>query len=231
MTATRATLRSRPPRQLSLGLLPRRAAVVGVRQSSPTQVQHHRESTRRQYALLERARALGWPPECVQVIDADLGCSGASTAGRHGFAYLTSEVVLGLEVSRLARNSADWYRLLDRCALSNTLLGDSDGVYHPALYNDRLLLGLKGTMSEAELHLLRERLLEGARAKAARGELRCRLPAGYIWGCRTSGTDASGWNANRAGSAAKTHAQRRMGDRALVGASAPFLAELLRRAD
>ena len=162
----------------------RRAAVVGVRQSSPTQVQHHREATRRQYALVERARALGWPPECVQVVDADLGCSGASTAGRHGFAHLTSEVVLGLEVSRLARNSADWYRLL-----------------------------------------------EGARAKAARGELRCQLPAGYIWGCRTSGTDASGWNANRAGSAAKTHAQRRMGDRALVGASAPFLPELLRRAD
>ena len=179
----------------------------------------------------EGARALGWPPECVQVRSTPTSAvPGPRPRARHGFAHLTSEVVLGLEVSRLARNSADWYRLLDRCALSNTLLGDSDGVYHPALYNDRLLLGLKGTMSEAELHLLRERLLEGARAKAARGELRCQLPAGYIWGCRTSGTDASGWNANRAGSAAKTHAQRRMGDRALVGASAPFLAELLRRA-
>ena len=175
MTATRATLRSRPPRQLSLGLLPRRAAVVGVRQSSPTQVQHHRESTRRQYALLERARALGWPPECVQVIDADLGCSGASTAGRHGFAHLTSEVVLGLEVSRLARNSADWYRLLDRCALSNTLLGDSDGVYHPALYNDRAAAG-------TERHHERGRAAPAARAPAGRcprqgGPRRAALPA------------------------------------------------------
>lgn len=167
----------------------RRAACVYIRQSTPAQVEHHRESTARQYALAERARALGWAQEHVIVIDEDLGLSGASSAKRAGFVRLTTEValghvgiVLGLEVSRLARNNADWYRLLDLCGLTDTLIGDSDGVYHPALFNDRLVLGLKGTMSEAELHILRVRLEGGIRNKAARGELRRGLPVGFVWG-------------------------------------------------
>jgi DNA invertase Pin-like site-specific DNA recombinase len=166
-----------------------RAAIVYIRQSTPSQVEHHRESTARQYALAERARELGWRTEQVVVIDDDLGISGASVANRAGFARLTTEValghvglVLGLEVSRLARNNADWYRLLDLCGLTNTLIGDSDGIYHPALFNDRLVLGLKGTMSEAELHIIRARLEGGIRNKAARGELRRGLPVGFVWG-------------------------------------------------
>ena len=169
----------------------RRAAFVYVRQSSPQQVERHRESTLRQYAFVERARELGWPPERIRVIDEDLGRSGASTDGRDGFERLAAEIalrrvglVLGLEVSRLARNNSDWYRLLDLCGLTDTLIGDADGVYHPALYNDRLLLGLKGTMSEAELHVQHGRLAEAIRAKAARGELRCARPVGYVWGHR-----------------------------------------------
>ena len=167
----------------------RRTAFVYVRQSTTTQVEHHRESTQRQYALVERAQALGWTPEQVTVIDDDLGLSGATTRGRSGFARMTAEValghvgiVLGLEVSRLARNNADWYRLLDLCGLTDTLIGDADGVYHPSLFNDRLVLGLKGTMSEAELHILRARLDGGIRNKAARGELRRGLPVGFVWG-------------------------------------------------
>ena len=166
-----------------------RAAYVYIRQSTPAQVEHHRESTARQYALAARARELGWAPEQVVVIDEDLGLSGASGAPRAGFVRLTTEValghvglILGLEVSRLARNNADWYRLLDLCGLTDTLIGDSDGVYHPALFNDRLVLGLKGTMSEAELHILRARLDGGIRNKAARGELRRGLPVGLVWG-------------------------------------------------
>ena len=168
-----------------------RVAVVYVRQSTPGQVEHHRESTTRQYALAERARELGWTAEQVQVIDEDLGVSGSvvSLAKRTGFAHLITEValahvgiVLGLEVSRLARSNADWYRLLDLCGVTNTLIGDGDGVYHPALFNDRLILGLKGTMSEAELHTLRARLDGGIRNKAARGELRRGLPVGLVWG-------------------------------------------------
>ena len=123
------------------------------------------------------------------IIDEDLGLSGSSTDKRSGFARLTSEValahvgiVLGLEVSRLARNNADWYRLLELCGVTDTLIGDNDGVYHPALFNDRLLLGLKGTMSEAELHIIRARLDGGIRNKAARGELRRGLPVGFVWG-------------------------------------------------
>src|SRR5262249_40795317 len=146
-------------------------------------------STRRQYALASKATTLGWPSQQVVVIDEDLGVSGSGIVERNGFARLTAEValghvgiVLGLEVSRLARNSADWYRLLDLCGLTDTLIGDADGVYHPALFNDRLLLGLKGTMSEAELHGLRARLLGGIRNKAARGELRRGLPVGFVWG-------------------------------------------------
>jgi DNA invertase Pin-like site-specific DNA recombinase len=166
-----------------------RAAYVYIRQSTPGQVEHNRESTARQYALADRACQLGWPKEQVVVIDEDLGLSGSSVDKRSGFARLTSDValahvgiVLGLEVSRLARNNADWYRLLELCGVTDTLIGDNDGVYHPALFNDRLLLGLKGTMSEAELHILRARLDGGIRNKAARGELRRGLPVGFIWG-------------------------------------------------
>jgi DNA invertase Pin-like site-specific DNA recombinase/sugar-specific transcriptional regulator TrmB len=166
-----------------------RAAYVYLRQSSPTQVEHNRESTQRQYALVTKASSLGWPAERIVVIDQDLGLSGGGVVERSGFARLTAEValghvgiVLGLEVSRLARNNADWYRLLDLCGLTNTLIGDGDGIYHPAMFNDRLLLGLKGTMSEAELHVLRARLDGGIRNKAARGELRRGLPVGFIWG-------------------------------------------------
>jgi DNA invertase Pin-like site-specific DNA recombinase len=164
-------------------------ACIYIRQSSASQVEHNRESTQRQYALVERAQSLGWRREQITVIDEDLGMSGASLQGRSGFARLTAQValghvgiVLGLEVSRLARNNADWYRLLDLCAITNTLIGDGDGIYHPSLFNDRLVLGLKGTMSEAELHILRARLDGGIRNKAARGELRRGLPVGYIWG-------------------------------------------------
>ncbi len=167
----------------------RRTALVYVRQSTAMQVEQHRESTARQYALVEHAAALGWQQDQITVIDEDLGLSGASAAGRRGFARLTSEVamgragiVLGLEVSRLARNNADWYRLLDICAMTDTLIGDADGLYHPGAYNDRLVLGLKGTMSEAELHILRARLTGGIRNKAARGELRRALPIGFVWG-------------------------------------------------
>jgi DNA invertase Pin-like site-specific DNA recombinase len=166
-----------------------RAAYVYIRQSTPGQVEHNRESTARQYALADKACQLGWAKEQVLIIDEDLGLSGSSTEKRSGFARLTSEValahvgiVLGLEVSRLARNNADWYRLLELCGVTDTLIGDNDGVYHPALFNDRLLLGLKGTMSEAELHIIRARLDGGIRNKAARGELRRGLPVGFVWG-------------------------------------------------
>src|SRR6201982_3624516 len=166
-----------------------RAAYIYLRQSTPAQVEHNRESTQRQYALASKATTLGWPSQQVVVIDEDLGVSGSGVVARNGFARLTAEValghvgiVLGLEVSRLARNNADWYRLLDLCGITDTLIGDADGVYHPAMFNDRLLLGLKGTMSEAELHVLRARLLGGIRNKAARGELRRNLPVGFVWG-------------------------------------------------
>jgi DNA invertase Pin-like site-specific DNA recombinase len=166
-----------------------RVAIVYLRQSSAAQVEHNRESTARQYALVQKAEDLGWPVDRVAVIDEDLGLSGSGAVARAGFARLTAEValghvglVLGLEVSRLARNNADWYRLIDLCGLSNTLIGDADGIYHPALFNDRLLLGLKGTMSEAELYVLRARLNGGIRNKAARGELRRALPVGFVWG-------------------------------------------------
>lgn len=166
-----------------------RAALVYLRQSTPGQVEHNRESTARQYALADLACQLGWSKPQVVLIDEDLGLSGASTDKRSGFARLTSEValahvgiVLSLEVSRLARNNADWYRLLELCGITNTLIGDSDGLYHPALFNDRILLGLKGTISEAELHIIRARLDGGIRNKAARGELRRGLPVGLVWG-------------------------------------------------
>jgi DNA invertase Pin-like site-specific DNA recombinase len=166
-----------------------RQSIVYLRQSSAAQVEHNRESTERQYALAAKAVDLGWNAERVTVIDEDLGLSGSGSVARSGFARLTAEValghvglVLGLEVSRLARNNADWHRLIDLCGLTDTLIGDADGIYHPSLFNDRLLLGLKGTMSEAELHVLRARLNGGIRNKAARGELRRGLPVGFAWG-------------------------------------------------
>ena len=163
----------------------RRDAYIYVRQSTLAQTVRNTESLARQYDLAGRARSLGWAEHQVVVVDADLGRSGASAQGRKGFSDLVADVglgkagiVLSLECSRLARNNSDWYQLLDLCALTDTLIADGDGVYHPGLFNDRLVLGLKGTMSEAELHLLRSRLTEGLRAKAARGELRLVLPAG-----------------------------------------------------
>ena len=167
----------------------RRHAFVYVRQSTTAQVEHNRESTERQYRLVDRTVELGWRRSQIQVVDEDLGISGAGLAERSGFAHMTAEValghvgiVLGLEVSRLARNNADWYRLLDLCGATDTLIGDADGIYHPGLFNDRLVLGLKGTMSEAELHVLRARLQGGIRNKAERGELRRGLPIGFVWG-------------------------------------------------
>ena len=167
----------------------RRQAFVYLRQSSQAQLERNVESTARQYALVTRAVELGFAREQVVVIDEDLGISGSGLSERSGFARLTAEValghaglVLGLEVSRLARNNADWYRLLDLCGVTDTVIGDGDGIYHPGSFNDRLLLGLKGTMSEAELHVLRARLQGGIRNKAERGELRKALPVGLVWG-------------------------------------------------
>ena len=164
-----------------------RDAYLYVRQSSLRQVFEHGESTRRQYALRERAVALGWPTERVVVIDSDLGLSGADS-DREGFQRLVADVgmgragiVLGLEVSRLARNSTDWHRLIEICALSQTLILDEDGVYDPGHFNDRLLLGFKGTMSEAELHMMRARLRGGTLNAARRGELKVPLPVGLVY--------------------------------------------------
>jgi DNA invertase Pin-like site-specific DNA recombinase len=164
----------------------RRAAYVYVRQSTMAQVERNTESLERQYELVARAVELGWAADDVVVVDRDLGVSAKSTDGREGFARLVADIglgkvgiVLGIEVSRLARRNADWYQLLDLCALTNTLIADADGIYHPGLHNDRLLLGLKGTMSEAELHVLRTRMREGALHKVAKGQLRIQLPTGY----------------------------------------------------
>jgi DNA invertase Pin-like site-specific DNA recombinase len=164
-----------------------RAAVVYVRQSTAHQVLHHQESTKVQYSLVERAVELGWPRERVVVIDDDLGQSAARADARPGFQRLVAEVgldhvgiVLGVEMSRLARSCRDWHHLLEVCALFGTLLSDLDGVYDPSLYNDRLLLGLKGTMSEAELHLMKQRLWTGKLNKAKRGELGMLVPIGYV---------------------------------------------------
>ncbi len=165
----------------------RRDAYLYIRQSSLQQVFHNEESTRRQYDLRRRAVALGWPDDRVVVIDTDLGKSGAST-DREGFQRLVGDVgmgkagiVLGLEVSRLARNSSDWHRLLEICALTDTLILDEDGLYDPSDFNDRLLLGMKGTMSEAELHVLKARLQGGLMNKARRGELKFSLPVGLCY--------------------------------------------------
>jgi len=163
-------------------------AYLYIRQSTPRQVLENTESTQRQYALRDRAVALGWPLERVHVIDCDLGKSGSQSAGRDGFQKLVSEValgkaglVMGLEVSRLARNSADWHRLIELCSLAGALILDEDGIYDPANFNDRLLLGLKGTMSEAELHFLKARMRGGVINKARRGELEMRPPIGLVY--------------------------------------------------
>ena len=165
-----------------------RDAYLYIRQSTLRQVIENGESTQRQYALRHRAVAAGWPAERIHVIDCDLGKSGSSAVARDGFQELVSEValakagvVMGLEVSRLARNSADWHRLLELCALTNTLILDEDGIYDPASFNDRLLLGLKGTMSEAELHFLKARMRGGQLNKASRGDLKIGPPVGLIY--------------------------------------------------
>src|ERR1700727_1528867 len=166
----------------------RRDAYLYVRQSTLRQVAENVESTQRQYALRDRAVGAGWPAERIHVIDNDLGKSGSSATARDGFQELVSEValnkagiVMGLEVSRLARNSTDWHRLLEICALTDTLILDEDGIYDPSHFNDRLLLGLKGPMSEAELHVIRARLQGGILNKARRGELQCPLPVGLVY--------------------------------------------------
>ena len=186
MSQTINSLRLTPESKLN-GHHRERLAVVYVRQSSVHQVQHHQESAQLQYGLVQHAERLGWPRERILVIDDDQGISGASSEGRLGFQRLLSEValdhvglILGVEMSRLARSCKDWYQLLEVCALFSTLISDLDGLYDPACYNDRLLLGLKGTMSEAELHVLRQRMWQGALQKARRGELLSKGPMGYI---------------------------------------------------
>jgi DNA invertase Pin-like site-specific DNA recombinase len=164
-----------------------RSAIVYVRQSTQQQVLEHGESTARQYALADRAVALSWPASAVKVIDEDQGHSGSSAEGRSGFQRLLTEVssdrvgvIFGLEMSRLARSCKDWHVLLELCAIYRTLLADADGLYDPSDYNDRLLLSLKGTMSEAELHILKSRLQQGMWNKAERGEVLNHAPIGYV---------------------------------------------------
>ena len=161
-------------------------AYIYVRQSTPGQVRHNQESTERQYALQDKALGLGWPQSSIRVLDRDLGMSGAQITGRADFKTLVADVSMGqvgavfaLEVSRLARSNLDWHRLLELCALTQTLVIDADGCYDPADFNDGLLLGIKGTMAQAELHFLRGRLLGGKLNKAHKGELRFLLPVGY----------------------------------------------------
>ncbi len=166
-----------------------RLAVVYVRQSTPQQVLDHHESTRLQYGLAQQAEDLGWAPARILVIDDGLGKSGTSASGRSGFQRLVSEVsldhvgiIFGIEMSRLARSNKDWQQLLELCAVFRTLIADLDGVYDPTQYNDRWLLGLKGTLSEAEIHILKQRMHQGRRSKARRGALSFPLPSGYVWG-------------------------------------------------
>src|SRR6201993_2653832 len=161
-------------------------AYLYLRQSTMGQVRHHRESTERQYALKEKALALGWPETSIRILDRDLGQSGAQMTRREDFKTLVADVSMGqvgavfaLEASRLARSNADWHRLLELCALTRTLVIDEDGCYDPADFNDGLLLGLKGTMAQAELHFWRTRLQGGKLNKAKKGELRFPLPVGF----------------------------------------------------
>src|SRR2546430_696562 len=164
-----------------------RVAIVYVRQSTPQQVLDHKESTARQYALADRAVTLGWPRDRVVTIDDDLGKSGQSIEGRPGFQRLLAEValdhvglILGLEMSRLARSCKDWHQLLELCGRYRVLLADADGVYDPTEHSDRLLLGLHGVMNEAELHVLKQRMYQGKLNKARRGELFAKPPVGYV---------------------------------------------------
>jgi len=164
-------------------------AYIYVRQSTAGQVRQHQESTELQYRLVDRAAAFGWPKERIEVIDDDLGKSGTSSDGRGGFQRLIAEIgvgkaglVLSLDASRLARNNHDWHQLLELCSLFGVLIADGERVYDPCAYHDRLLLGLSGIMSEAELHQIKLRLHQGERQKAARGELRVPLPAGLAYG-------------------------------------------------
>src|SRR5262250_698811 len=165
-----------------------KSAYIYVRQSTPAQILHHQESTERQYALRQKALELGWSEPTVRTLDRDLGISGAQTTGRTDFKTLVADVSMGqvgavfaLEVSRLARSNADWYRLLELCALTHTLVIDEDGCYDPADFNDGLLLGLKGTMVQTELHFLHARLQGGKLNKAKKGELRFPLPVGLCY--------------------------------------------------
>src|SRR6266705_701846 len=163
-------------------------AYIYVRQSSVNQVRQHQESTEMQYRLVDRAVGLGWPHERVQVIDEDLGKSGAGGVDRHGFQKLITEIGLGnaglvvsLDASRLARNNRDWHQLVELCSVFGVLIADGERLYDPCAYHDRLLLGLSGIMSEAELHQIKVRLHQGEHQKAARGELRLPLPAGFTY--------------------------------------------------
>jgi len=165
-----------------------RLAIIYIRQSTPTQLIHHKESTERQYALQEKALSLGWTPDLIRIIDEDLGISGSGRVQRYGFQKLVTQVsfgevgaIFGLEISRLARSSADLHRLIELCGLFNTIVVDEDGIYNLKDFNDRLLLGLKGTMSEVELHFLRARMLGGKMNKAKKGELKFPLPVGYVY--------------------------------------------------
>ena len=165
----------------------RRQAAIYIRQSSPGQVINNRESTLRQYGLVERAVDLGWDRSQVVIFDDDLGVSASGGVTRLDFERLVAEVglghiglVLGLEVSRLARNNRDWHHLIDLCAMAGTLVIDHDGIYDPSLLNDRLLLGLKGTMSEFEISLLRQRAMEARRQKVGRGLVLTQVPVGYV---------------------------------------------------
>src|SRR3954467_8353093 len=163
-------------------------AYVYVRQSTAGQVRQHQESTELQYRLVDRAAGLGWPRERIAVIDDDLGKSGATSAGRQGFQHLIAEIglgkaglVLSLDASRLARNNRDWHQLLELCSIFGVVIADGERLFDPGVYHDRLLLGLSGIMSEAELHQIRLRLHQGERQKAARGDLRLPLPAGLAY--------------------------------------------------
>jgi DNA invertase Pin-like site-specific DNA recombinase len=164
-----------------------RLSMVYIRQSTPQQMIRHQESTQVQYHLKNRALAMGWPEDCIEVIDEDLGQTATSSEARQGFQRLMTEVsldhvgiIFGVEMSRLARSCRDWHQLLEICALFGTLIADLDGIYDPTQYNDRLLLGLKGTLSEAELHMLKQRMYQGKMNKARRGELLFPLPIGYV---------------------------------------------------
>src|SRR5215813_15563694 len=165
-----------------------RHACIYIRQSTPAQVRFNQQSTERQYNLANQAKALGWTPEQIRILDRDLGQTGQLTTKRDDFKTLVSDVALGhvgaifsLEASRLARSNQDWHRLLELCAVTNTLVFDEDGCYSPAEFNDSLVLGMKGAFAQAELHMIRARLHGGKLNKANKGELRCPLPVGFVF--------------------------------------------------